>query len=92
MSRCTISSSAIAGQPGRPRWLQHEPSCMTAPLVSEATSQCWASVMPSGSGVLQRAAHQLRVLHAVAVVGEQVHAGRGQLAERRQLLAVAVRW
>ena len=45
MSRCTINSSAIAGQPGRPRWLQHEPSCITAPFVNEATSQCCASVM-----------------------------------------------
>ena len=39
--------------------------------------------------VLQRAAHQLRVLHAVAVVGEQVHARGAQLAVRRELLAVA---
>ena len=62
---------------------------MTAPLVRLATSQCCASVMPSGAGVLECAAHQLRVLHAVAVVGEQAHAGRGQLAERRQRLAGA---
>ncbi len=47
MSRWTISSSASAGQPGRPRRLQHEPSCITAPFVSAATSQCWASVIPS---------------------------------------------
>ncbi len=28
--------------------------------------------------------HQLRILYAIAVVGEQVHAGGGELAERRQ--------
>ena len=39
--------------------------------------------------VLHRPAHQQRVLHAVAVVGEQAHAGVGELAERRQLLAAA---
>ena len=47
MSRCTISSSAIDGHPGRPSRLQHDPSCITAPSVRRATSQCWASVMPS---------------------------------------------
>ena len=45
MSRWTISSSAIDGQPGRPSRLQHSPSCITAPSVSRATSQCWASTM-----------------------------------------------
>ena len=43
-----------------------------------------------GAGVLERMAHQLRILHAVAVVGEQVHAGGGQLAERRQCRAFAI--
>ena len=33
----------------RPSRLQHSPSCMTAPSVRRATSQCWASVMPSPS-------------------------------------------
>ena len=47
MSRNTISSSAIDGQPGRPRREQHEPSCITAPCVSRLTSQCWARVTPS---------------------------------------------
>jgi len=37
--------------------------------------------------VLQRSTHQLRVLYAVAVVGEQVHAGRRQLAVGGELLA-----
>ena len=49
MSRWTISSSASAGQPGRPSRLHHAPSCMTAPAVSAATSQCWARVMPRPS-------------------------------------------
>ncbi len=39
--------------------------------------------------VLHRPAHQQRVLHAVAVVGEDPHARGDQLAERRQLLAGA---
>jgi hypothetical protein len=37
--------------------------------------------------VLEGSAHEQRVLHARAVVGEQVHAGGGQLRERRELLA-----
>jgi hypothetical protein len=36
------------------------------------------------SRVLQRSTHQLRVLHAVAVVGEQAHAGGGEFAEWHQ--------
>ena len=40
-------------------------------------------------GVLHRPAHQQRVLHAGAVVGEQVDAGVGELAERGELLAGA---
>ena len=46
--------------------------------------------MSSAPRVLQRVAHQLRVLHAVAVVGEQVDPGGGQLAERRQRRALAI--
>ena len=37
--------------------------------------------------VLHRPAHQQRVLHAVAVVGEDAHAGGGELGVRRQRLA-----
>ena len=40
---------------------------------------------PEAVGVLERPAHEERVLHAVAVVGEDPHAGRGQFGERRQL-------
>ena len=47
MSRSTITSSASAGMPGMPRWLDHSPSCMCPPLASAASSQCWASVMSS---------------------------------------------
>ena len=39
--------------------------------------------------VLHRPAHQQRVLHAVAVVGEDPHAGGDELGERRQRLARA---
>ncbi len=39
--------------------------------------------------VLERPTHQQRVLHAVAVVGEQRDTGGRQLGERRQLLAEA---
>ena len=49
MSRYTISSSAIDGQPGRPNVEQQCPSCITAPSVSRATSQCWASTMSRSS-------------------------------------------
>ena len=43
-----------------------------------------------GARVLERVPHQLRILHAVAVVGEQVDSGSSELAERRQRLALAV--
>jgi hypothetical protein len=42
-----------------------------------------------GPGVLQRPTHERRILHAVAVVGEQLHAGRSEFAEGRQPLALA---
>ena len=56
MSRWTISSSASAGQPGSPSSLQHRPSCITAPAVRRATSQCWASTMsrPSEYSIARR--------------------------------------
>ena len=63
---------------------------MTAPLVSEATSQCCASVMSRARAYSERVPHQLRVLYAIAVVGEQVYAGGGQLAERRQRGTLAI--
>ncbi len=37
------------------------------------------------AGVLEGPAHEERVLHAVAVVGEDPHADRGQFGERREL-------
>ena len=49
MSRWTISSSAIAGQPGRPRPRAAVALVHTAPSVSRATSQCWASTTPRSS-------------------------------------------
>ena len=48
ISRCNISSSAMEGQPGTPMEEQHAPSCITAPSVRRATSQCCANVTPSG--------------------------------------------
>ena len=47
MSRWSINSSAIEGQPGTPRCEQHDPSCITAPSVSLLTSQCCARTIPS---------------------------------------------
>ena len=79
------------GQPGRPRRLQHSPSCITAPRVSGSSLAVLGERDVEPRGVLQRTAHQLRVLHAVAVVGEHPHAGAGQLAERGQLLAAPAR-
>ena len=49
MSRWSISSSAIDGQPGNPSRLQHDPSCITAPSVRRSTSQCCARVIPRPS-------------------------------------------
>ena len=89
MSRWTISSSAIDGHPGRPSRLQHvalvhhrafgEPGHLA--VLGERDAEV--------ERVLERPAHQQRILHAVAVVGEEVHAGGGELGERRELLAVA---
>ena len=42
--------------------------------------------------VLERAAHQLVVLHAMAVVGERHHAGLVQRADGRQFLALRCPW
>ena len=86
MSRWTISSSATAGQPGRPSSLQQRPSCITAPAVSAADLAVLGEHDVEPERVLHRPAHQQRVLHAVAVVGEQVDPGRDELGERRQLL------
>ena len=91
MSRWTISSSAIDGQPGRPSSLQQWPSCITAPSVRRADLAVLGEHDAEPERVLQRPAHQQRVLHAVAVVGEEAHAGGGELGERRQLLARAGR-
>jgi hypothetical protein len=38
-------------------------------------------------GILERAAHQLVVLHAMTVVRDGHHAGLGQQPDRRQFLA-----
>ena len=87
MSRWTISSSATAGQPGRPSSLQHWPSCITAPVRQAADLAVLGEDDVETERVLHRPAHQQRVLHAVAVVGEEAHPGVGELGERRQLLA-----
>ena len=87
MSRYTISSSAIDGQPGSPNVgaalaLVHD-GTLGEPLHLAVLRQHDAEV----GGVLERTTHQQRVLDAVAVVGEQVDTGRGQLGQRRELLA-----
>ena len=71
------------GPAGQAEAAEHEPSCITAPLVSAATSQCWASVIPSAEAY-SSARRISGILHAVAVVGEQPNAGGRQLAERGQ--------
>ena len=87
MSRWTISSSATAGQPGRPSSLQQWPSCITAPRGEAADLAVLGEDHVEPERVLHRPAHQQRVLHAVAVVGEDPHAGGDELGVRRQLLA-----
>jgi hypothetical protein len=46
MSRMTMTSSASAGWPGRPRRADTAPSFMAPPAASTSSSQCWASVTP----------------------------------------------
>ena len=88
-SRWTISSSARAGQPGSPSSLQHDPSCITAPALSAADLAVLSEDDVETEGVLHRPAHQLGVLDAGPVVGEQVHAGAGEFTERGELVASA---
>ena len=71
-SRATIDSSAWpASRPARasPR---PAPSCACAPADSRWSSACWA-ISRRTSGVLQRAPHDRRVVHAPPVVGEHPH-------------------
>ena len=87
MSRWTISSSASAGQPGKPSSLQQAPSCMTAPWVRRATSQCWASTMsrPSEYSIARRISSGSCTPLPSSV--KMPDPGVDELAERRQLLA-----
>ena len=89
MSRATISSSASAGMPGTPSRLDHSPSCMWPPPASASSSQCWASVDVEAPRVLEGPAHDRHVLDAGAVVGEEAHPERGQLAHRGEPLTGA---
>ena len=86
MSRWTISSSASAGQPGRPSSLQQRPSCITAPPVRRATSQCWASTMsrPSEYSIARRISSGSCTPLPSSV--KMPHAGVDELGERRQRL------
>ena len=83
-SRATIVSSAVAGQPARPSRDATTPSCACAPPVSRWSSACWAMTTSSARGVLQRPAHDQRIVHAAAVVGEHPHLG-GRAGHRAQL-------
>ena len=65
---------------------------MTAPFVSDGHLAVLGKRDVERSGVLEGVTHQLRVLHAVAVVGEQPYPGGRQLAERRQRGALAIHW
>jgi hypothetical protein len=86
MSRWTISSSAIAGQPGRPSSLQQRPSCMTAPAVSRLPRSAGRDdVEPGEYSIARRISSGSWT--AVAVVGEHPYARADELGERCQLLA-----
>ena len=70
MSRATIVSSAAAGTPRRPRRVETQPSCMTPPAASAGSSQ-WSMIgSAEHRGVLERAAHEVRVGDRRAVVAE----------------------
>ena len=89
MSRRTITSSASAGMPGMP-----EPARPLAFVhVAAGGQRVVLAVLgqrdAEARGVLEGAAHEPRVLHAGAVVGEEAHAERRHLRHRRQLLAGA---
>ena len=82
MSRWTISSSAIAGQPGHAELAAAAALVHHRPLGEPGDLAVLGEHDVEPERVLQRPAHQQRVLHAVAVVGEEPHAGGGQLGER----------
>ena len=87
MSRATMASSAAAGhareaEPARPRPLVHGAAGGEARVLA-VLGQRDAEAL----GVVEGAPHERAVLHAGAVVGEERHAERGQLAHRRQRVA-----
>ena len=86
MSRMTISSSASAGLPGMPRRLDHSPSCMWPPVGEGLVLAVLGQGDGPGRPLAYSRARRMRpvVLHAAAVVGEDPHAERRQLAHRRE--------
>ena len=75
-SRAMIDSSATAGQPGRPSRPDTSPSCAHAVRVGQPrVLRVLGDDRVERLDVLERAAHQPGVVHAVAVVGE--HPDRG---------------
>ena len=84
MSRATMASSAAAGMPGRPSRLDQAPSCMAPPGRQAAVLAVLGQRDAEALGVVEGAPHERAVLHAGAVVGEERHAERGQLAQRGQ--------
>ena len=90
MSRATITVSATAGRPGMPSRLDHAPSCMCPPPASDSSSACCATTAPGSDAAYSSARRITPALgDARAVVGEDPHAERVQLAHRRELLARA---
>ena len=87
MSRWTISSSASAGQPGSPSSLQQRALVHHRPGRQAGDLAVLGEHHVEAERVLHRPAHQQRVLHAVAVVGEDPHAGVDQLGVRGERLA-----
>ena len=86
--RETMMSSAAWGQPRRPSRVDITPSFMAAPWVM-ASSWQWSMIgQVEHLRVLDGAAHELVVLHAMAVVGDGDDAGALERAGGRELLAL----
>ena len=92
MSRATITSSAAAGlaRRARARWRRSPRSWRRR--ARAAQSSAWLMIgRAEGQGVLQGPAVELRVHHALAVVGEGHAARLGQLGQLGELLALEPR-
>ncbi len=76
-SRAMIASSATAGQPGQPEAAGEIALVHLRALGQPRLLGVLGDDAVEGLDVLQRASHQHRVVHAVAVVGEHPDPGRG---------------